>query len=86
MTGELASLEHLSVSRFNYVFKEQTGMPPTKYILRLRMASAAELLTSTDLSVKQISHMCGYNDPHFFSKVFRGYFGTTLVECRAKKG
>ncbi len=80
--AELAAAEHLSVSRFNFVFKEQMGIPPTKYILKLRMASAAELLTSTDLSVKQIGYMCGYGDAHFFSKVFRGYYGVSPSEYR----
>ncbi len=80
--AELASLEHLSISRFNFVFKKQTGIPPTKYILKLRMASAAELLTSTDISVKQIGEMCGYYDAHFFSKVFKGYFGVCPNEYR----
>lgn len=80
--AELAELEHLSVSRYNYLFKDQMGMPPTKFILRLRMSSAKELLSSTDLPVKQIGIMCGYPDPHFFSKVFKGFFGISPAEYR----
>lgn len=80
--AELAELEHLSVSRYNYLFKEQMGMPPTKFILRLRMSSAKELLSSTDLPVNQIGIMCGYNDPHFFSKTFKNFFGVSPVEYR----
>lgn len=78
----LASTEHLSVSRFNYLFKKQMGMPPTKYILSLRMSSATELLITTDLPVKQIGIMCGYDDPHFFSKTFKGFFGVSPAEYR----
>ena len=80
--AELASIEHLSVSRFNYLFKEQMGMPPTRYILSLRMSSAKELLVSTDLPVKQIGIMCGYDDPHFFSKAFKTFHGTSPAEYR----
>ncbi len=78
----LADMEHLSVSRYNFLFKEQMGMPPTKFILRLRMSSAKELLGSTDLPVKQIGIMCGYPDPHFFSKTFKGFFGVSPAEYR----
>lgn len=80
--SELAEMEHLSVSRFNFLFKEQVGMPPTKYILSLRMSSAKELLCTTDLPVKQIGIMCGYDDPHFFSKAFKGFFGISPAEYR----
>ena len=80
--AELAEIEHLSVSRYNYLFKEQMGMPPTKFILRLRMSSAKELLGSTDLPVKQIGIMCGYPDPHFFSKTFKSFFGVSPAEYR----
>ncbi len=80
--SDLADTEHLSVSRFNYLFKEQMGMPPSKYILTLRMSSAKELLRSTDLPVKQIGIMCGYDDPHFFSKTFKGFYGISPAEYR----
>ena len=78
----LASLEHLSVSRYNYLFSKQFGIPPTKYILNLRMSSAKQLLASTDLLVKQIGLMCGYKDAHFFSKTFKSFFGINPEEYR----
>ncbi len=80
--SDLAAIEHLSVSRFNFLFKEQIGMPPTKYILALRMSSAKELLASTDLPVKQIGIMCGYDDPHFFSKAFKSFCSVSPAEYR----
>lgn len=83
---DLAEMEHLSVSRYNDLFKRQMGLPPTRYILELRMSSAKELLGSTDLPVKQIGSMCGYDDPHFFSKTFRAYQGVSPVEYRRGAG
>lgn len=80
--AELAETEHLSVSRFNFLFKQQMGIPPTKYILSLRMSSARELLSTTDLPVKQIGIMCGYDDPQFFSKTFKSFFGVSPQEYR----
>ncbi len=78
----LAEMEHLSVSRYNFLFKEQFGMPPTKYILSLRMSSAKELISSTDLSIKQIGIMCGYDDSPFFTKTFKRFFGTSPIKYR----
>ncbi|MBQ4119105.1 MAG: AraC family transcriptional regulator [Clostridia bacterium] len=78
----LAQMENLSVSRYNFLFKEQFGIPPTKYILGLRMSSAKELISSTDLSIKQIGIMCGYDDAPFFCKTFKGFFGVSPIEYR----
>ena len=68
---DLARMEALSMTRFNLLFKEQTGMPPTKYIIMLRMASATELLEESDLPIKLIGEMCGYEDYNFFAKAFK---------------
>ncbi len=78
----LASLEHLSVSRYNFLFKKQMGSSPKRYILELRMSGAADLLLSTDLPIKQISDMCGYPDAQFFAKTFKAYFGVSPTQYR----
>ena len=83
--SDLAKMENLSVSRFHALFKEQTGQAPGQYILGLRMASAKDLLTATDLSVKQIGILCGYTDPHFFSKIFKKAVGVSPTDFREGK-
>jgi len=80
--GELADIEHMSVSRYNTVFRESTGMSPMKYIIRLRMINACELLGNTDLSVKQVSAMVGYGDQLYFSRVFRSFTGMSPSKYR----
>ena len=82
---ELAKMEHLSVSRYNFLFKKQLGISPKRYILDLRMSRAADLLLSTDLAVKHISDMCGYGDAQFFAKTFKAYFGVTPTEYRGTR-
>ena len=81
---ELAAMEHLSVSRYNFLFKKQFGVSPSKYILRLRISCARDLLESTDLSIKQISMLSGYSDPHFFSKMFKSSVGVSPSEYRER--
>lgn len=82
---ELAKMEHLSVSRYNFLFKKQLGVSPKQHILSLRMSSAADLLLSTDLAIKEIADMCGYSDAQFFAKTFKSYFGVTPTEYRGRK-
>ncbi len=79
---ELAKMENISPSRYNVLFREVTGMPPVKYIAKLRMQNACELLVSTDLAVKQIGMTVGYSDPHFFSKQFKLHMGASPAEYR----
>ena len=81
----LAKLENLSMSRYNTVFKEYFGIPPIKYIIKLRMSNACRLLESTDMSIKQIGVLSGYDDPHFFSKLFKKYIGCPPLAYRQEK-
>lgn len=72
---ELAKLESISNSRFISLFKSRTGMTPSEYITNLRMNTACELLLTTDKSVKEVGICVGYDDAHFFSRVFKKHFG-----------
>lgn len=72
---DLAKMENMCVTAYNLEFKKEMGMPPTKYIIKLRMTHAIELLETTNLSIKEISLTCGYTDVNFFSRVFKSYTG-----------
>ena len=67
---ELAKMENLSESRYTAVFRETMNTSPHSYITELRIASACELLRTTDLPIKAIAAAVGYNDSHFFSRIF----------------
>lgn len=82
---ELAKMENLSHSRYIALFREQTGLSPTTYLIGLRMRIACELLQTTDLSVGQIALTVGYSDAHFFSKLFKKYVGISPKQYRQKR-
>lgn len=82
---ELARMENLSHSRYVTVFRERTGMSPTAYIIAKRISAACELLETTDLPIRQISLLVGYEDPHFFSKIFKKNAGCSPKEYRSSK-
>ncbi len=79
---DLAAIENLSNSRYIALFKQQMGMSPMTYIIKMRMSAAAELLRDTDLTVKQIGILVGYHDPHFFSKLFKKHMGISPKEYK----
>ena len=72
---ELANLEHLSTSRYCALFRQVMGISPQSFIIDLRLHMAAELMMKTDLSIKQIAHMIGYDDQLYFSRLFRNKRG-----------
>ena len=67
----LAAQANISPSHFFALFKRQIGSAPMDYFTRLRMQRACRLLESTSLSVKEIASELGYDDPFYFSKVFK---------------
>ena len=67
----LAAYAKVSPSHFFALFKQITGCPPMDYFIRLRMRHACWLLDSTRASVKEVAAAMGYDDPFYFSRVFK---------------
>jgi AraC family transcriptional regulator of arabinose operon len=82
---ELADAVNLSASRFSHLFREQTGLPPLRYVHVLRMTHARVLLEETFLTVKQVMIEVGISDPSYFSRSFRRFHGLTASELRRQR-
>jgi AraC family transcriptional regulator of arabinose operon len=80
----LAAMVNLSASRFAYLFRRETGMPPARYLHQLRMERARLLLERTFLSVKEVMAYVGINDPSHFSRDFRRHHGVPPTGVRAR--
>lgn len=76
--------EHLNVSKhyLSHIFKEQTGFSPIKYITNKRMNYACDLLLRTDLPISEISAKAGYDNPLYFSQMFKKKKGVSPSEYR----
>ena len=61
----------MSYSYFSRTFRAMTGRSFKEYLNMVRINSAEKLLSTTDLSIKEIAAECGYNDVSYFIKVFR---------------
>ena len=78
----LAAMANLSRSRYAALFKAQTDFAPIDYFIRLRMHQACQWLDTTNFSVKAIANRLGYDDPLYFSRVFRSVNEVSPIEYR----
>jgi len=69
--ARLAALANMSPSHYTARFKRHTGCAPIDYFIRLRMSHARDLLMATSLNVKEVAAALGYEDPFYFSRVFK---------------
>ena len=80
--AELASLTHLSQSRFARGFRLSTGVPPYTWALRRRTEAAQKLLAHTAMPLSEIAIQLGFADQSHFTKVFRRALGATPAAWR----
>lgn len=79
-----AEKSNLSLFQFTRNFKKSTRYSPAKYIEKIRITKAKELLSDSSLSISDISDIVGYRDPFYFSKVFKKITCITPSEFRAR--
>lgn len=82
--SRLAQFVNVSPSRLHQLFKEETGMPPAKYLHRLRMERAKELLENSYLSVKEVMARVGVADESHFVRDFKKSYGCTPAKYRER--
>jgi AraC-like DNA-binding protein len=60
----------MSLNAYARLFKDQTGFSPRKYLSRMRVEKACNLLHHSELSIEQIAAACGFADRYYFTRVF----------------
>jgi len=80
--SEVAKHVALSNNHFCTVFSQEVGNTFIEYLTTLRMKKARELLKSTDMRSSEVAIAIGYNDPHYFSYLFKKYVGMNPREYR----
>lgn len=73
--GEIAREVSLSPDWFSRIFVSATGVGPSQYLERIRLARAAEMLRYGNLPVGDIAQAVGYADPFYFTRRFRMHYG-----------
>ncbi|MFW5786651.1 MAG: helix-turn-helix domain-containing protein [Halanaerobiales bacterium] len=72
----------LSLYYFSHLFKEEVGESFVTYLNKFRVRKAKHLLLNSNLNIAEISYQVGYNDPNYFTRVFKEYVGSTPSEFR----
>ncbi len=67
---------------FSKLFKEETGENFIEYLTSIRINKAKQLISGSDMSMKEICTEVGYSDPNYFSRIFKKNVGVTPTEYK----
>jgi two-component system response regulator YesN len=82
---EVAGAVCLSTSYFSTVFKSETGITFTDYLIKIRMEKARGLLENTNMKMYEISSRVGYENAAYFSAAFKRYYGKSPSEYQSRR-
>lgn len=82
--AELAKLSGRSLATFKRDFQAHYQSAPRKWINEQRLAHAYTLLHSTDKTISEIAHACGFESVPHFIKIFKREYKTTPQSMRTK--
>lgn len=83
---EMAKEVGISPYYLSKLFKEAEGVGYIEYVTKLRIDYAKNQLVETEKSIKQICVDAGYQDPNYFSRIFKKWTGKTPTEFRGRGG
>ena len=68
---ELAVAARLTPNHFTTLFREHAGAPFTEFLTEQRITRAKKLLQNPTLSINEVAQLVGYEDPGYFTRLFR---------------
>lgn len=83
---DMARAAGLSESYFSHLFKQCIKIPPRQYAIQVKLAEAKTRLATTAHSVAEIAFALGYDNPYYFSRLFKTKCGCTPSTFRKKAG
>lgn len=75
---------HLTSSYVSFLFKKETGISFTEYVISEKMKYAASLLETGDHAISSVGEMVGYSDTKNFIRSFRKYYGKSPGKYRSE--
>ncbi|RVT73341.1 AraC family transcriptional regulator [Flavobacterium sufflavum] len=78
----LANQAFYSVSRYSELFKQKTGYSPIQFFIRLKIQKSCEYLNFTNLNIKEICKEVGFDDPYYFSRMFKKQIGLSPMQYK----
>ena len=79
---QLSEVGGMGRSTFGRAFRAATGLTPHRYLIKVRVEAACDLLQRTSMSITEVGMRCGFGQPSHFSTMFRQALGMTPREYR----
>ncbi|EON78103.1 hypothetical protein ADIS_1300 [Lunatimonas lonarensis] len=73
----LSSTLGISKIKCYRLFKEVLDTSPSDMIIKLRLQKAEQLLQKKKMNISEVGFECGFNDPKYFSKLFKKHYGAS---------
>ncbi|MDQ1005473.1 AraC-like DNA-binding protein [Neobacillus niacini] len=83
--NDLANIVYVSPYHLSHVFKDEVGLPPIQYLIHCRIEEAKRLLKHSNLSVREIASIIGYENPNYFNLLFKKMTGSPPGKFRRMK-
>lgn len=83
---DFAEFSRLSRFYFSKRFRHLTGTSPIRYFNQMKIEQAKKLLQETSQTVRQISQTVGFDDPYYFSRLFKQKTGIAPKYWRQRNG
>lgn len=80
--GDIARFVFLSPSYFTRAFKDEMGISPINYLLKVRIERSKELLAETDTKISNIALNVGFSNQQRFNEIFKKYTKSTPLQYR----
>jgi len=79
---ELAGQANYSVSRYSELFRLKTGYAPIQYFIQLKIQKSCQYLYFSKMNIKEICKEIGFDDPYYFSRMFKKQMGMPPLQYR----
>jgi signal transduction histidine kinase/AraC-like DNA-binding protein len=80
--SEIAAALGVSPDYVTRIFRRETGMSPTQFLARYRIAQAQKMLRETRLTITEVAMQVGIDDPAYFSRIFHQETGRSPQQYR----